>query len=399
MRPSGSARWPADASSARRARKTGVLSFVMDGVHPHDVGTILDREGVAVRTGQHCAQPVMDGSASRRRFAPRWRSTTRASDIDALVAALCAREGVRLMSELTDLYQEVILDHNRRPRNFRAIEPASRTQEGYNPLCGDRLTLYVTLKDGVIADVAFQGTGCAISKASASLMTEALKGKTVEEARALFERFHEMVTSAPGSPLPDLGKLAVLAGVREFPTRVKCASLAWHTLKAAVSEQRRRPGQDGVTDERRAVGTGEPIPEMSTSRFLPMMPLGARARPNRRRTINRVDRGHRARSREDGRAPAAGARRVEDGLRPGDPGQHPRARAHLRRARGRGREVGIRMTLTAPACPAAQSLPVEVRDKAAQVPGVTEAKVEIVWEPPWTKDRMSEAAKLQLGLF
>ncbi len=139
------------------------------------------------------------------------------------------------MSELTDLYQEVILDHNRRPRNFRAIEQASRKQEGYNPLCGDRLTLYVKLEGDRIGDVSFQGTGCAISKASASLMTDAVKGKTVEEARALFERFHEMVTSSPESEVPEIGKLAVLAGVREFPTRIKCASLAWHTLKAAVA--------------------------------------------------------------------------------------------------------------------------------------------------------------------
>jgi nitrogen fixation NifU-like protein len=139
------------------------------------------------------------------------------------------------MSELSDLYQEVILDHNRRPRNFRAIEGASRQEEGYNPLCGDRLTLYVTLDGDRIADVAFQGSGCAISKASASLMTEALKGKTVAEARGLFDKFHEMVTSAPETEAADLGKLSVLSGVREYPTRVKCASLAWHTLKAAVS--------------------------------------------------------------------------------------------------------------------------------------------------------------------
>jgi nitrogen fixation NifU-like protein len=139
------------------------------------------------------------------------------------------------MSGLGDLYQEVILDHNRRPRNFRAIDEATRTQEGFNPLCGDRLTLYVKLEGDVIRDVAFQGSGCAISKASASLMTDALKGKTVTEARAMFERFHDMVTSEPESPAPDLGKLSVLAGVREFPTRIKCASLAWHTLKAAVA--------------------------------------------------------------------------------------------------------------------------------------------------------------------
>src|SRR4029079_9666571 len=139
------------------------------------------------------------------------------------------------MSELTDLYQEVILDHNRRPRNFRAIDEASRRQEGYNPLCGDRLTLYVKLDGDRISDVAFQGTGCAISKASASLMTEALKGKTIGEARALFERFHDMITSPPENEVPDLGKLSVLAGVREFPTRAKCASVAWHPLRAAVA--------------------------------------------------------------------------------------------------------------------------------------------------------------------
>jgi nitrogen fixation NifU-like protein len=139
------------------------------------------------------------------------------------------------MSDLTDLYQEVILDHNRRPHNFRAIEEASRKQEGYNPLCGDRLTLYVKLDGNVISDVSFQGTGCAISKASASLMTDAIKGKTVEEARLMFDRFHEMVTSSTDNPPADLGKLSVLAGVREFPTRVKCASLAWHTMKAAVA--------------------------------------------------------------------------------------------------------------------------------------------------------------------
>jgi len=141
------------------------------------------------------------------------------------------------MSDLTDLYQEVILDHNRRPRNFREMGEANRRQEGYNPLCGDRLTLYVKLDGDRISDVSFQGTGCAISKASASLMTEALKGKTIDEARSLFDRFHEMVTSPPETPAPDLGKLSVFAGVREFPTRVKCASLAWHTLKAAVVDK------------------------------------------------------------------------------------------------------------------------------------------------------------------
>jgi nitrogen fixation NifU-like protein len=141
------------------------------------------------------------------------------------------------MSDLSDLYQEVILDHNKRPRNFRALEGASHRAEGYNPLCGDRLTLYLQVEGDVVKDIAFQGSGCAISKASASLMTDSLKGRSVADARALFERFHRMVTTPPDAPVEDLGKLSVLAGVREFPVRVKCASLAWHTLKAALEQE------------------------------------------------------------------------------------------------------------------------------------------------------------------
>ncbi len=143
------------------------------------------------------------------------------------------------MSDLNDLYQEVILDHNRRPRNFHALADASHSAEGYNPLCGDRLTLYLKLADGMIEDVAFQGAGCAISKASASMMTDALKGRTVAEANALFDRFHRMVTTPPDQAVEDMGKLSSLAGVREFPVRVKCASLAWHTLKAAMNNEHR----------------------------------------------------------------------------------------------------------------------------------------------------------------
>ncbi len=141
------------------------------------------------------------------------------------------------MSDLRELYQEVILDHNRRPRNFRRLECADRTCEGFNPLCGDRLTLFLELDGDRITDVTFEGTGCAISRASASLMTDALKGKTVTEADALFERFHRLVTSDPDAA-PDvdgLGKLAVFAGVREHPSRIKCATLSWHTLRAAVT--------------------------------------------------------------------------------------------------------------------------------------------------------------------
>ena len=140
------------------------------------------------------------------------------------------------MSELRELYQELILDHTKRPRNFGTIEPATSTAEGYNPLCGDKLTLYLVVEDGRVKDVRFQGKGCAISTASASLMTEAIKGKTADEVAAIFTRFREAVTSPTDRELDleQLGKLAALAGVREFPLRVKCAVLAWHTLRAAL---------------------------------------------------------------------------------------------------------------------------------------------------------------------
>jgi nitrogen fixation NifU-like protein len=138
--------------------------------------------------------------------------------------------------ELQDLYQEVILDHNRQPRNFRALDGA-RKAEGHNPLCGDRLTVYLRVDDGVITDVSFQGSGCAISKASASLMTEAIKGKSIGDASRLFDRFQQMITSPPDSPVDHLGKLTALAGVRQFPIRVKCAGLPWHTLRSALDSR------------------------------------------------------------------------------------------------------------------------------------------------------------------
>ena len=137
---------------------------------------------------------------------------------------------------LRDLYQQIILDHNRSPRNFRVLEGANRTADGSNPLCGDKMKLYLRLDHDVIQDVGFQGSGCAISQASASLMTSAVKGKTTKEAEDLFRAFHHMVTSPPNSPsgAESLGKLAALAGVRQFPARVKCANLSWHTLHAAL---------------------------------------------------------------------------------------------------------------------------------------------------------------------
>lgn len=140
------------------------------------------------------------------------------------------------MSELRDLYQEIILDHNKRPRNFRHPEHATHQARGDNPLCGDKVTVYLTVEDGVVRDVAFEGRGCAISTASASLMTEIVKGRRIEDARELFRRFHAMVTGTEpeGIDDEDLDKLQVLSGVREYPMRVKCATLSWHTLAAAL---------------------------------------------------------------------------------------------------------------------------------------------------------------------
>lgn len=138
------------------------------------------------------------------------------------------------MSELRELYQEVILEHSKKPRNYRALEQANHKAEGFNPLCGDHFTVYLDLKDGAINDIGFQGSGCAISKASASMMTQTLKGKTAAEAEDIFTKFHDLVTGQKTGTQEELGKLAVFAGVSEFPLRVKCATLAWHALRAAM---------------------------------------------------------------------------------------------------------------------------------------------------------------------
>jgi nitrogen fixation NifU-like protein len=138
------------------------------------------------------------------------------------------------MPELRDLYQEVILEHSKAPRNFKALEAADHKAEGYNPLCGDRFTVYLEMDGDKIREVGFQGAGCAISKASASMMTQSVKGKTKDEAEKIFHRFHELVTGHSHGEDPELGKLAVFSGVSEFPMRVKCATLAWHTLEAAL---------------------------------------------------------------------------------------------------------------------------------------------------------------------
>ncbi len=142
-------------------------------------------------------------------------------------------------ADLKELYQQVILDHNKNPRNFRKLENANHFAEGYNPLCGDKLNVYVDVEDGKIKDISFQGSGCAISKASASLMSSMVKGLSIEEAEKLFKKFHSVITGeiTDEKEIQELGKLAVFAGVREFPSRVKCASLAWHTMEAAFKQE------------------------------------------------------------------------------------------------------------------------------------------------------------------
>jgi nitrogen fixation NifU-like protein len=140
------------------------------------------------------------------------------------------------MSELSELYQQVILDHNKKPRNFRKIESPSHTAEGHNPLCGDQLTIYLDLENDEVKDVSFEGSGCAISKASASMMTQAVKGKSKQQVEELFKGFHSMVTDEDETP-EVLGNLRIFEGVREFPVRVKCATLPWHTLHAAINKE------------------------------------------------------------------------------------------------------------------------------------------------------------------
>ena len=142
-------------------------------------------------------------------------------------------------AELRELYQQVILDHNKSPRNFKKLETANHFAEGYNPLCGDKIDIYLLVENDIVKDISFQGNGCAISKASASLMSSIVKGKSVDETKILFEQFHDLITGKTddSNAMETLGKLSVFAGVKEFPSRVKCASLAWHTMSAALKNE------------------------------------------------------------------------------------------------------------------------------------------------------------------
>lgn len=151
-----------------------------------------------------------------------------------------------MSADVKELYQQVIIDHSKRPRNFRPLDDADRRVDGYNPLCGDKITIFLKMDGEIIRDVSFQGTGCAISTASASLLTESMKGKTIADAEALFESFHNLVRGLAPPPREKLGKLGVFSGVCDYPTRVKCATLAWHTLRAALKE---RTAKNAVSTE------------------------------------------------------------------------------------------------------------------------------------------------------
>ena len=264
--------------------------------------------------------------------------------------------------ELRELYREAILDHNREPRNFRKLEGADRTAEGYNPLCGDKVTVYLRIENDRVNDVGFEGSGCAIAIASASMMTESVKGRTVPDVLTLFERFHALLTSETdaGSQPVDLGKLAVFTGVREFPIRVKCATLPWHTLRAAIESK-----PEAVTTESGPVSQPalvSPVPP-GTSDLQQHIIQALRTVYDPEIPVNLYDLG----LIYDIVVEPSGA-------------------------------VTIRMTLTAPACPIADALLWQVDKTVRAVPGVTDVTVNLVWDPPWNRSMMSESAKIQLGL-
>ena len=229
--------------------KAGVLSFTLEDIHPHDIGTILDQEGIAIRTGHHCSQPVMKrfgiDSTARASFA---MYNTQARSRRAGPRHRKGEGGIRLMSDLRDLYQDVILEHSKAPRNYREQPAANHKAEGFNPLCGDHFTVFITLDGDTIQDISFQGSGCAISKASASMMTQSAEGQNESGSGRAFRRVS--TTSSPATPktarMPkaNWASSTVFSGVSEFPVRVKCATLAWHTLQAALEGK-----QEPITTE------------------------------------------------------------------------------------------------------------------------------------------------------
>ena len=216
--------------------KTPIWSFLIDGVHPHDVAQVLDAEGIAIRAGDHCAQPLVAhfGVSATARISLALYDTI--EELEAMTAALHrVRAGVR---GRRSLYHEVIVEHSGNPRNFRDMADATCQAEGHNELCGDHLSVFLKLNDGAIADASFSGTGCAIARAAASLMTTELKGKTEESAKVLSDEFGRFIAEEPDAPVNTrlLGSLAALREVREYPVRAKCARLAFHTMLEALAQ-------------------------------------------------------------------------------------------------------------------------------------------------------------------
>lgn len=262
--------------------------------------------------------------------------------------------------DMRELYQEAILDHNRTPRNFRKLEGASRTAEGYNPLCGDKIKIYLRIENDRVSDVSFEGSGCAISIAAASMMTERVKGRTVSAVHRLFEKFHALLTAEADTGLEsnELGKLAVFAGVREFPVRVKCATLPWHALRAAIENKPETVSTDALPLSGRPSLTADRVREIENKVVEVLRTVRDPEIP-----VNIYDLG------------------LIYGLAVEPSGT-----------------VAIRMTLTAPGCPVAWMIMKEVDSKVRAIPGIADVKVDLTWDPPWSCDMMSEVAKLQLGL-
>ncbi|MEK7870298.1 MAG: Fe-S cluster assembly sulfur transfer protein SufU [Nitrospirota bacterium] len=262
--------------------------------------------------------------------------------------------------DMRELYQETILDHNRKPRNFRKLEGACRTTEGFNPLCGDKVKIYLRIENDLVSDVSFEGSGCAISIAAASMMTESVKGRTLPAVQRLFEMFHTLLTAetAIGLESNELGKLMVFAGVREFPVRVKCATLPWHTLRAAIENKPETVSTDALPLSGRPSPTADRVREIENKVIEVLHTVHDPEIP-----VNIYDLG------------------LIYGLAVEPAGT-----------------VAITMTLTAPGCPLAWMIMKEVDSKVRAIPGITDVKVDLTWDPPWTRDRMSEATKLQLGL-
>jgi nitrogen fixation NifU-like protein len=277
------------------------------------------------------------------------------------------------MSDLRDLYQEFILDHGRKPRNFRVPEKATHRAHGHNPLCGDKITVFLEVDDSTIVDAAFQGSGCAICMASASVMTQELKGKTRDEFETLFGGYHDMLTVDPldEDAVASLGKLGAFSGVRRFPVRVKCATLAWHTTRAALEQQERPVSTENDGDaEADGASSGDAATANTASSGVDVKAIEERVVETLKSCYD----------------PEIPVDIYELGL------------IYEVNVAADG-NVDIKMTLTSPACPVAGTLPGEVETRVRSVDGVADAKIELVWDPPWDKEMMSEAAKVQLGFF